>query len=32
MYKAKLLGNTFPQPTQNQANGILKTSAIVVSL
>ena len=31
-YKAKLLGNTEAQPAQNNANGILKNTAIAVLL
>ena len=31
-YKDKLLGNAVVQPTQNQANGILKNVAIAVLL
>ena len=32
MYKAKLLGNTVPQPNPNHANGILKDATITVPL
>ena len=31
-YKTKLLGNTVPQPTPNNANGILKNATIAVPL